>query len=33
MNKKMSKSEIVAHIKKYNKVGYWVGERGSWCYE
>ena len=33
MNKKMSKSEIVANIKKYNKVGYWVVERGSWCYD
>ena len=33
MSKKMSKSEIVANIKKYNKVGYWVVERGSWCYD
>ena len=30
MNKKMSKSEIVANIKKYNKVGYYVKECGSW---
>lgn len=31
MNKnKMSKSEIVANIKKYNKVGYYVKECGAW---
>ena len=30
MSKKMSKSEIVANIKKYNKVGYYVKECGSW---
>ena len=28
--KKMSKSEIVANIKKYNKVGYYAKECGSW---
>ena len=28
--KKMSKSEIVANIKKYNNVGYYVKECGSW---
>lgn len=30
MSKKMSKSEIVANIKKYNKVGYYVKECGAW---
>ena len=30
MSKKMSKSEIVASIKKYNKVGYYAKECGSW---
>ena len=29
MSKKMSKSEIVAKIKKYNKAGYYVKECGS----
>lgn len=28
--KKMSKSEIVENIKKYNKVGYYAKECGSW---
>lgn len=28
--KKMTKSEIAEAIKKYNKVGYYVTERGSW---
>ena len=31
--KKMTSEQIANAIKKYNKVGYWVVERGSWCYD
>ena len=31
--KKMTSEQIAKAIKKYNKVGYWVVERGSWCYD